>query len=509
MMLRRVAGRLARGLTLPALAVVGLVQFIGMAPAGAAVTVTGTGSSYAAVAINNWVGQVSNVMGLSINYQTSSSVLGLSNFAQNQVDFGASEIGYSAGQSSPAHPSFSGYQYLPDVAGATCLMYQLPSATQQPITNLRLDSATMMGIFSGQITTWDDPKLKAINPGVQLPHRQITVVYRSDPSGDNYLFSDYLNFTQASAWAKFTARAGIPAGPSAIWPTEPTVPAGETLYAAPGSDVASNYVAANPGSITYVETAYAILHGQPCAHIRNASAHYVVPSSTADAIALTHDALYPDLEQNLIGVYKAPEAAAYPISAYSYFVTRTTGLDPSKGATLGKFIQFFACQGQISAGQLGYSPLPPNLVAAAFAAIKRIPGAAAPPALNAKNCPNPYLTGAATYYGGPSQSSSGGAPGTSNSGAVTGGGIPTPTVPGVTQVDPSRVVSTPSTINPMSNGQTPGVALNTAVSGLLGVSTPTATIVLATTVFLALVIIPPVIGTFRKRRRVRAGGDHS
>jgi len=497
--MRTLGTKIAQFAAAVAVMAIAVVQFGAVSPAGASVTVTGTGSSYAAVAINNWVGQVSNVMGLSINYQTSSSVLGLDNFAQSQVDFAASEVGYSAGQSSPTHPSFSGYQYLPDVAGATCLMYQLPSATQQPIRNLKLNSAVLTGIFTGAITMWNDPKIQKLNPTVGLPARAITAVYRSDPSGDNYLFSEYLNLTQPSSWKSYTQSANVTDGPTALWPVPSTVP--RSFYAAPGSDVASNYVAANPGSITYVETAYAILHGQPCASIQNASGNFVQPSSTADAIALTHDALYPDLEQNLTGVYEAPEAAAYPISAYSYLVTKTAGMSPSKGSTLGKFIQFFACQGQISAGQLGYSPLPPNLVADDFAAIKRIPGAAAPPTLDAKNCPNPYLTGAATYYGGPTQSGGGG-----SGGAATNSGVATPAVPNVKKAS-TAIAVTATTLDPRSDGQAPGVALNAAVGGLLGVSAPTATIVLGTLAFLLIVIVPPVIGMMRKRRRSVKGGE--
>jgi phosphate transport system substrate-binding protein len=495
----RIVSSALRWLAATAVVAVGLLQFGSEIPAGASVTVTGTGSSYAAVAINNWVGQVSNVMGLSINYQTSSSVLGLDNFAESQVDFAASEIGYSAGQSSPAHPPFSGYQYLPDVAGATCLMYQLPSATQQPIRNLKLNSSVLMGIFSGAITMWNDAKIQALNPTIGLPGKAITAVYRSDPSGDNYLFSNYLQFMQPSAWSSYTHSANMSNGPTALWPVPPTVP--KSFYAAPGSDVASNYVAANPGSITYVETAYAILHGQPCAYLQNARGHNVQPSSTADAIALTHDRLLANLEQNLTGVYTAPEVSAYPISAYSYLVTKTSGMSPAKGATIGKFIQFLACQGQISAGQLGYSPLPPNLVADDFAAIKRIPGAAAPPELNAKNCPNPYLTGAATYYGGPTQTGNGG-----SSSATNNSGIATPDVPSVHKASTVQAV-TATTLDPRSNGQAPGVALNSAVGGLLGVSAPTATIILASLVFVALVAVPPTVGTLRKRRQNVHGGQ--
>jgi phosphate ABC transporter phosphate-binding protein len=477
-------------------------------PASAGVTVTGTGSSYSAVAINNWVGQVSNLYGLSVNYQTSSSVYGLDNFAEQQVNFGASEIGYSSGQAS-ATPKFA-YQYLPDVAGATCMMFQVPSATQQPIQDLKLDSDTMMGIFSGLITNWNDAKIKALNPDQMLPNHPITAVYRTDPSGDNYLFSDYLRAMQPSAWAAYTSTLSFPPGSNSSWP----VPQGSTsagnynfsgFVGQNGSDNASNYVAANPYAITYVETAYAILHGQPCAAVRNASGNFVAPSSESDALALTHDKLQANFEQDLSDVYTAPEGAAYPISAYSYIVTQTTGLDPAVGKVLGKFIAFMACQGQISAGQLGYSPIPPNLVAVAFDAIKRLPGADAPPALTGDACPNPYLTGAATYVGGPSVAGSGGE--AANAAALAAG----VSAKSADSVSKGLLAKKHGGVS-AAPGQTAGSALNAAVSGMSGTKPSTPVVLGLTAAFLLLVAVPPTVGVMRRRRVAQSldeGGDES
>ena len=126
---------------------------------------------------------------------------------------------------------------------------------------------------------------------------------------------------------------------------------------------------------------------------------------------------------------------------------------------------------------------------------------AAPPTLDAKNCPNPYLTGAATYYGGPTQSGGGG-----SGGAATNSGVATPAVPNVKKAS-TAIAVTATTLDPRSDGQAPGVALNAAVGGLLGVSAPTATIVLGTLAFLLIVIVPPVIGMMRKRRRSVKGGE--
>ncbi len=115
------------------------------------------------------------------------------------------------------------------------------------------------------------------------------------------------------------------------------------------------------------------------------------PTAQNVAIALQHATLNGDRTQNLGQVYVAPEDAAYPISSYSYMIVRTQGFDPAKGEVLGKFIEYFACAGQQSAERLGYSPMPKNLVAAAFDAVKEIPGAPPPPALTGTACPNPQI----------------------------------------------------------------------------------------------------------------------
>ena len=320
-------------------------------PAGANVTSTGTGSSYAAIAIEAWVSQIFNINQTSINYQASSSVIGLQNFAQNLVDFGASEIGYSAGQtsSSPTGP----YQYLPDVAGATCLMYNVIGQTGQQVQQLQLSPAAIAGIFTGQITKWNSPVLAALNPSALLPNQPIIVTARGDASGDNYIFSDYLQTLEPSTWAAFTGAMGARNGPTAVWPTPATggTSAGQfnesNWVAQNGSDNASNYVASSLNTITYVETGYASEHNMPCAYIQNTAGSYIRPSELGDAYALTSDQINLTTgEQSLGAVFTSPNPQAYPISAYSYLTSLKGTLPANKGAVLSAFVLFLACQGQ-------------------------------------------------------------------------------------------------------------------------------------------------------------------
>ena len=114
-----------------------------------------------------------------------------------------------------------------------------------------------------------------------------------------------------------------------------------------------------------------IAHHDPCASVQNLPGDaFVQPSALADAEALLNAKLEPDLEQLLTGVYTDRNPKAYAISAYSYLVTPEGQMNPGPGRVLGQFVEFLACQGQQSAQQLGYSPLPPNLVNDDFQGIK-------------------------------------------------------------------------------------------------------------------------------------------
>ena len=352
-------------------------------------------------AIIQWDAEVSSEFGDTVNYLTQSSVIGLNDFANYpQVDFGASEIGYSTGQADSSPPASFGFEYLPDIAGATCLDYNVTSTVGSGITNLKLNSQVLAGIFTGAITEWDDPAIAALNPGVLLPHNSIVVVFRSDASGDNYIFSDYLATEQPGAWGAFTSAVSAPAGAAAIWPQPPSGQRSVGQYnfgnwtSENGSDTASDYVYANPNAITYVETGYALLHHDPCANILNSSGAYVAPSEAGDAIALQNDVLNADLEQNLAPVFNSPQSGAYPISAYSYLLmAKQSEIPAAKQAVEAQYVEFLACAGQEAAGKLGYSPLPLNLVEEDFAAVAQITGTQ-PAAPTASNCPDPYITGA-------------------------------------------------------------------------------------------------------------------
>ena len=350
--------------------------------------ITGEGSSWAYNAIDSWRKDVVN-KGIKVNIASTGSVAGLTGFANGTDDFAASDVPYGVKNTTPDPPG-RGYAYIPDVAGGTALMYNLTVGGQR-FTNLKLSGPVIASIFAGKITTWNDPAIKADNPGIALPPLKITPVVRSDGSGSTAQFSLWMAKQYPSQWScgqvSFFTQCSF---------YSPTV-----QQAKSGDSGVAGFVAqaGNVGSIGYVEYSYALQSGFPVAKVLNKSGFYVLPTASNVAVALLKAKISrtpgPNyLTQQLDAVYTDPDPRSYPISSYSYFVIPTAlqnGFTTAKGYTLGAFTQYALCQGQQSAPSLGYSPLPINLVKAGLEQIKKIPGAQAAK-INIASCNNPTFS---------------------------------------------------------------------------------------------------------------------
>ncbi|MGH2772741.1 MAG: substrate-binding domain-containing protein [Actinomycetota bacterium] len=360
-------------------------------------TVSGAGSTWSEIAVQQWRADVAR-RGLNINYQGNGSTSGRQFYITDQVDFAVSEIPFDATEVNQLNGKGKSYQYLPIVAGGTSFMYNLSDAAGKRITDLRLSGETLAKIFTGVITKWNDPAIAADYGGVVIPERQgssseIIPVVRSDGSGTSAQFSAYLWKRYPGIWADFARRTGIRNEPTSYWPGPPQFPSAKPQA---GSEGVANFVADDQigrGSINYVEYGYAKARGRPVVQVKNQAGNFALPSAGNVAVALRHATFNPDQTQNLDGVYTAAEPSAYPVSSYSYMITPTAekDLDAAKGNVLGKFILYFACDGQKSAEALGYSPLPPNLVQADFDAVTKLPGGPTPPPMS--ECDNPTIEG--------------------------------------------------------------------------------------------------------------------
>lgn len=362
----------------------------GTAHAEPFVPISGAGSTWSSNAVDQWRRNVQQ-FGLQVNFTANGSSAGRQAFASRTVDFAVSEIPYGTvdnGQSDPA-PSRA-FAYMPIVAGGTSFMYNLRIGGRQ-VTNLRLSGETITKIFTGVIKKWNDPAIRADNPQLALPARDVRPVVRSDGSGTSAQFSLWMSKQYPSLWNDFCRRVGraTPCGQTSNYPA-----AG--FKALSGSLGVSQAVADRTGEglITYVEYSYAINLGFPVVKVLNRAGYYTEPTARSVAVALLAATINPDLTQKLDGVYASPDPRTYPLSSYSYMIIPTkleAPLNADKGRTLGRFAYYFLCEGQQQVDKLGYSPLPINLVRAGLTQVARIPGVARE-SLDPKTCNNPTFS---------------------------------------------------------------------------------------------------------------------
>ncbi len=354
--------------------------------------IQGSGSSWAANAVNQWVADV-NSQGVQVVYTPDGDAQGRTDFANRTSDFAVTAEGFQGGSdTSQGRP----YAYLPIAAGGTSFPYQIRFDGQQ-VENLRLSGETLVKIFTNQITNWDNPEITQDNNGVQLPSLPIIPVVQAEGSGSTYQLTNYFATDFASIWNPF---AGAP-GPTEYFPRQ------GNQIAQNGSNASMNYVASSEanGSIGYVEYSFPLSVNYPVVKVLNSDGYFTLPTQYNVAVSLEAAQINMDksspnyLLQNLTNVYTNPDPRTYPLSSYVYMI-EPTGTYPSPESkvttpmrqALADFAYYGICQGQKEIGPIGYSPLPVNLVEAAFGQIQQLqtadPGISLQN-LNIETCDNP------------------------------------------------------------------------------------------------------------------------
>jgi phosphate transport system substrate-binding protein len=506
-------GRLAAVLV----AVFGLL-FAMAAPAGASpAAINGSGSTYVALAMQQWVADA-QTSGLSINYLPTGSPQGLTSFGENLIDFAGTEAEFSSLSVSGGEKN-RGYQYVPDVAGAVSIMYNVQDAAGNKVDYLHLSPRTIDRIFMGYICNWDDPEITADNKGLKLPNEPITVVYRGGQSGTTGLFYDFVANTDPGDFGPWAAKNQYPTTVRIIQLDSSPGFACHT-QAFTGSDQIAQFLGSPSGqwSIGYDEFGYALTYHVPAAWIQNAAGQWVQPYAANISAALESAKLRPDLSQDLTGVYTSKNPIAYPISAYSYLVTQCAPAadratckgdysNPGITETLAKWMRYIACDGQIQMAQIGYSPLPPNLSQEMANSIARMEGnGTKPEVLTASNCANPRFKGnlgsGSTSPPDPLAKVSHIGPAASGGGGGGGGG-------GLANVAGGSSSGSGSAAQSGSGGSSSAAAVKTSawrdlnpVAYTRPLTHPSAAVPLL--VLLGLVVVPTLL--FRRRRSAVDGG---
>jgi phosphate ABC transporter phosphate-binding protein len=363
--------------------------------------ISGEGSSWAANAIDAMRVNVRQ-FGITVDYNPSGSTAGRQNFLNGTVDFAASDIPFQfhpEDGSAPENPAPGSYAYIPVTAGGTSFMYNL-MINGQRVTNLRLTGQNVAKIFTGAITTWNDPAIQADNPGLVMPARTIVPVVRSDGSGSSAQFTLWMINQYPDIWNDYCNRSGrAPAcGFTSFYPTVPG------MIAQQGDLGIAGYVSQGfaEGSIGYVNYSYALGSQFPVAKVLNKAGYYTEPTPENVAVSLLQAKINNDksdptvyLTQQLDGVYNDTDPRNYPLSSYSYLIVPTVvagQFNLDKGDTLRAFTYYAMCEAQQSSASLGYSPMPINLVEASFDQIKLIPANADPRQIDVTQCKNPTFS---------------------------------------------------------------------------------------------------------------------
>ena len=318
----------------------------------AAADISGAGATFPFPIYDKWAKAYRGVSGVGFNYQPIGSGGGIQQIKSRTVTFGASDMPLPKSQLDAA-----GLVQFPTVIGGEVAVYNIPGVGAGQLT---LDGPTLAAIYLGKISRWDDPAIKKLNPGVNLPGSSIAVVHRSDGSGTTFVFATYLSRVSAD-W-----KNSVGAGTSIDWPTG---------IGAKGNEGVAGNVAQNSGSIGYVEYAYALQNHLRFAKLQNKDGKVVEPSLATFGAAASHADWNAAASNNFyIILVDQPGADSWPITATTYILMYKNPSDPAASAEVLKFFKWAYANGGDAAKSLVYVPLPAVAVQAIETSWKQIQG---------------------------------------------------------------------------------------------------------------------------------------
>ncbi|MEX1827749.1 phosphate ABC transporter substrate-binding protein PstS [Luteibacter sp. CQ10] len=306
--------------------------------AAQATDITGAGSSFVYPVLSKWAAKYAEATGNKINYQSVGSGAGIAQIKEGTIDFGASDAPMSGDDLAKF-----GLGQFPSVVGGIVPVVNLPGVTSGKI---KLTGPLLADIFMGKINKWSDPAIAAVNPGLKIPDNKITVVHRSDGSGTSFNFTNYLAKVSPE-WA-----SKVKFGTAVEWPAG---------VGGKGNEGVAQYVRQIPGSIGYVEYAYAKKNAISYAQMQNAAGKWVEPTAeTFGAAAATAD--WASAKDFNVIMTNAPGEQAWPITATTWIIMYKKSKNPSHSKVAFDFFKYALEKGQPEATELDYVALPDSLV---------------------------------------------------------------------------------------------------------------------------------------------------
>jgi phosphate transport system substrate-binding protein len=304
-----------------------------------AADISGAGATFPYPIYAKWADAYKTLTGIGLNYQSIGSGGGIKQIKAKTVTFGASDM--------PLKPD--------DLKAAGLLQFPMIIGGVVPVVNVKgiqagqmhLDGATVAAIYLGDITQWNDPKIKSLNPKLALPATAIAPVYRSDGSGTNFLFSDYLSKSSP----KFLSTIG--ANTSVQWPTG---------IGAKGNEGVANMTTQTDGAIGYVEYAYAKQNKMAYAALTNKAGAAVAPNAESFQAAAAN-ADWAKSDSYYVILTDQAGAKSWPITGASFILVYKQPEDAAPVKEALKFFSWAFKDGATMAAELDYVPLPAPLIA--------------------------------------------------------------------------------------------------------------------------------------------------
>jgi len=310
--------------------------------------IVGAGSTFAAPLYTAWYQYYNPRSEANVSYNSVGSGAGIASITARTVDFGASDAPLTPDQFSNCKDCVQ----IPLLLGTTAVLYNLPGIAQQ----VKLTGQIISDMYLGNVTQWDAPAIKSINPGVNLPSLKVTPVYRSDGSGTSYNFADYLSKVSPA----FASKVGKS--------TQPPFPLG---VGARGSSGVAGVVKNTPGAVGYADVAYALANKLRFAKVKNKAGAFATPGIRGATAAAASVKKIP--ADNGISIVDPPASAgriAYPIASYSWAIVP---VQSKQAAALKRFLLFTISKpGQALGVKLLYAPIPDNIRVAAAKTIAKV-----------------------------------------------------------------------------------------------------------------------------------------
>jgi phosphate transport system substrate-binding protein len=303
-----------------------------------AADISGAGATFPYPIYGKWAEAYKQKTGIGLNYQSIGSGGGIKQIKAETVTFGASDKPLD-----PSELTSSGLVQFPMIIGGVVPVVNLAGIKPGQLV---LDGPTLAAIYDGEISQWNDPRIKALNPKLVLPSQAIAPVYRSDGSGTNFLFTYYLSKVSS------TFRSKVGANTSVDWPSG---------IGAKGNEGVANMTAVTSGAIGYVEYAYAKQNHMTTVLLMNLAGKVVAPEAAAFQAAAANADWSKAPGYYLVLVDQAG-AASWPITGASFILVHAMPKDPASVAAALTFFAWAYANGGDMAASLDYVPLPASVV---------------------------------------------------------------------------------------------------------------------------------------------------